>query len=41
MFPHWLLAKGQRQTVIQGINAAGWAIPPFIIFAGQNHLYAW
>jgi hypothetical protein len=28
-------------TVIQGINAAGWAIPPFIIFAGQHHLSAW
>jgi hypothetical protein len=28
-------------TVIQGINAARWAIPPFIIFAGQHHLSAW
>jgi hypothetical protein len=28
-------------TVIQGINAAGWAIPPFIIFAGKHHLSAW
>jgi transposase len=27
--------------VIQGINAAGWAIPPFIIFAGKHHLSAW
>jgi hypothetical protein len=27
--------------VIQGINAAGWAIPPFLIFAGQYHLSAW
>jgi hypothetical protein len=34
---------GNREwtTVIQGINAAGWAIPPFIIFAGQYHLSAW
>jgi hypothetical protein len=28
-------------TVIQRINAAGWAILPFIIFAGQHHLSAW
>jgi hypothetical protein len=28
-------------TVIQGINAIGWAIPPFIIFRGKNHLSAW
>jgi hypothetical protein len=27
--------------VIQGINAIGWAIPPFIIFQGKNHLSAW
>ena len=26
---------------IQGINAIGWAIPPFIIFAGKYHLSAW
>jgi hypothetical protein len=34
---------GNREwtTVIQGINAAGWAIPPFLIFAGQYHLSAW
>jgi hypothetical protein len=25
-------------TVIQEVNAAGWAILPFIIFAGQYHL---
>ena len=37
------IQPGNREwtTVIQGINAAGWAIPPFIIFAGQNHLSAW
>jgi hypothetical protein len=28
-------------TVIKGIKAAGWAIPPFTIFAGQHHLSAW
>ena len=27
--------------MIQGINAARWAIPPFIIFASQYHLSAW
>ena len=27
-------------TVIQGINACGWAIPPFIILAGMYHLSA-
>ncbi|KAG6989111.1 hypothetical protein FocnCong_v021118 [Fusarium oxysporum f. sp. conglutinans] len=25
-------------TVIQGVNAQGWAIPPFIILAAQYHL---
>ena len=28
-------------TVIQGINSEGWAIPPFIVVAGQNHLANW
>jgi hypothetical protein len=28
-------------TVIQGINAMGWAIPPFVIFQGKHHLSAW
>ncbi|EAQ84697.1 hypothetical protein CHGG_08711 [Chaetomium globosum CBS 148.51] len=28
-------------TVIQGINARGWAIPPFIIVEGSYHLSAW
>jgi hypothetical protein len=28
-------------TLIAAINAAGWSIPPFIIFAGQYHLSAW
>ena len=37
------LQPGNREwtTVIQGINATGWAIPPFIIFAGAFHLSAW
>ena len=24
-------------TVIEGVNAIGWAIPPFIILAGKLH----
>ncbi|KAF1925379.1 uncharacterized protein M421DRAFT_7861 [Didymella exigua CBS 183.55] len=28
-------------TVIQGINAKGWAIPPFIIFKARHHLSSW
>jgi hypothetical protein len=28
-------------TLIQAINAAGWTIPPFLIFAGQYHLSTW
>jgi hypothetical protein len=28
-------------TMIQGVNAMGWAIPPFVIFQGKNHLSAW
>jgi len=30
------IQPGNREwvTVIQGINAAGWAVPPFLIFAG-------
>ncbi|TKA33821.1 hypothetical protein B0A49_13677, partial [Cryomyces minteri] len=34
---------GNREwvTVIQGINAAGWAIPPFIIFAGKVLIDSW
>jgi hypothetical protein len=27
--------------VIQGINATGWAIPPFIIVKGKHHLSSW
>ncbi|RFN43685.1 hypothetical protein FIE12Z_12081 [Fusarium flagelliforme] len=34
---------GNREwvTVIQAINAAGWAIEPFIVVASQNHLSNW
>jgi hypothetical protein len=28
-------------TLIAGINAAGWTIPPFLILTGQYHLSAW
>ncbi|KFZ23176.1 hypothetical protein V502_02347 [Pseudogymnoascus sp. VKM F-4520 (FW-2644)] len=28
-------------TVIQGVNALGWAIPPFIVLAAQYHLANW
>ena len=33
---------GNREwtTVIQGINATGWAIPPHIVFKGRHHLSA-
>ncbi len=38
-----LAQPGNREwvSVIQGINSQGWAIPPFIIVAGQNHLTNW
>jgi hypothetical protein len=34
---------GNREwvTAIAAINAAGWSVPPFLIFAGQYHLSAW
>ena len=34
---------GNREwaTAIAGINASGWAIPPFIIVAAKYHLSAW
>jgi hypothetical protein len=34
---------GNREwvTVIQAINAEGWAIQPFIVVAGQYHLASW
>src|ERR1700743_3864099 len=38
-----LAQPGNREwaTVIQGVNSQGWAIPPFIILAGKNHLSSW
>ena len=34
---------GNREwaTVIQGINATGWTIPPFIILKARHHLSSW
>ncbi|KAL2137459.1 hypothetical protein VTI28DRAFT_9599 [Corynascus sepedonium] len=38
-----LAQPGNREwaTVIQGVNALGWAIPLYIILAGQHHLSNW
>ena len=38
-----LAQPGNREwaTVIQGVNASGWAIPPFIILAARYHLASW
>jgi hypothetical protein len=38
-----LVQQGNKEwtTVIQGINVAEWAIPPFLIFQGKHHLSAW
>jgi hypothetical protein len=37
------IQPGNREwvTVIAAINATGWSVPPFLIFAGQYHLSAW
>jgi hypothetical protein len=37
------IQPGNREwvTAIAAINALGWAIPPYIIFAGKTHLSAW
>jgi hypothetical protein len=37
------IQPGNREwvTVICSINATGWAIPPFIIFAGRVHISSW
>ncbi|KAF2741722.1 DDE-domain-containing protein, partial [Sporormia fimetaria CBS 119925] len=37
------IQPGNREwvTVIQGISAAGWAIPPFVIFAGKVLISSW
>ncbi len=38
-----LVQPGIREwaTVIQAVNAQGWAIPPFIILAAQYHQVGW
>ena len=38
-----LIQPGDREwvTVIQGICAAGYTIPPFIIYKGRVHISAW
>jgi len=37
------IQPGNREwvTVIMAINAIGWSIPAFIIFAGKHHLSTW
>ncbi|USP80370.1 hypothetical protein yc1106_07644 [Curvularia clavata] len=37
------IQPGNREwaTVIQGINATGWTIPPFIILKARHHLSSW
>jgi hypothetical protein len=37
------IQPGNREwvTLIAAINAAGWSVPPFLIFAGKCHLSAW
>jgi hypothetical protein len=37
------IQPGNREwaTVIQGINAAGWAIPPYLIVVAKHHISAW
>jgi hypothetical protein len=37
------IQPGNREwvTLIAAINAAGWSVPPFFIFAGKYHLSAW
>jgi hypothetical protein len=43
LLAHCRTQPGNREwaTVIQGVNALGWAIPPFIILAAQYHLANW
>ena len=38
-----LIQPGNREwvSVIMGVNCQGWAIPPFIIVKGKNHLQSW
>ena len=37
------IQPGNREwaTVIQGINATRWTIPPFIILKARHHLLSW
>ena len=37
------MQQGNREwvTVIQGISSYGYAVPPYIIVAGKNHLSTW
>ena len=38
-----MVQPGNREwvTVIQGVNALGWTVPPFIIVSGKYHLSTW
>ena len=38
-----LIQPGNREwvTCIQGVNAQGWATPPFLVFKGKFHLSSW
>jgi hypothetical protein len=38
-----LKQPGNREwvTVIQGVNATGWALPPFVVVKGSNILQSW
>jgi hypothetical protein len=38
-----LVQPGNREwvTVIQGVNAQGWTVPPYIIVSGKYHLSSW
>ena len=38
-----LVQPGNREwiTVIQGVNATGWTVPPYIIVSGKFHLSTW
>lgn len=37
------IQSGNREwtTIINAINAQGWVVPPFTIFAGKNHINTW
>ena len=38
-----LVQLGNREwiIVIQGVNATGWTVPPYIIVSGKFHLSTW